>query len=597
VTPKRGSESADGLRQALWIAVATGLAAETYLPFARAGYFVASAGGLLWPCGIIVGLTGIIVLGLRAVPYVDRVVAAAAAVAGLFVCAIAVLNLLPPIARDELSYHLAMPALYLRAGRVFEVEFNDHAYYPMLLEMLYTPILAHLGENIAKYWHLAFGLASCAILLLYLRDRVRLQFAVLAAVLVLTTPTIAILAASAYVDLGLLLYGSVAIIALLRWAETEERVYFLIAALGAGCCASVKYNGMLVVLSLALAVALTAQKRGGWRTVGLALAFGMISLVPLMPWLIKNAWETGNPIFPLFNQALGGRPLPDHPQLDVFTGRRALYGEHWYDTALVPIRVFITGQAGDPGRFDGVFNPLYLLGAAAALSRGRPWRDRLLFAFAACFLVLVFFLAPFRSRYTVVILTPLAVLTAEALERWHRRAGRAAGIAVVAIATSAMVFNIAHFVQFWQSVDPLAYLSGRQSRTEFITRFVPEYPVTAYANAHLPAASLVYLAFLGDRGYYWNHRYTYDSYYSGIALRDTARQAADAQHIAAMLRESGTTHIACNDRLLVRYMRDNLSEMEYRCWQEFIQVYVKPMYVHKEFGLYRIVIDGSVMPP
>src|ERR1043166_9210808 len=49
------------------------------------------------------------------------------------------LCLVPPTARDELTHHLAIPRLYVRAGKIIEVPIAPYSYFPMLLEMLYTP--------------------------------------------------------------------------------------------------------------------------------------------------------------------------------------------------------------------------------------------------------------------------------------------------------------------------------------------------------------------------------------------------------------------------------------------------------------------------
>jgi hypothetical protein len=87
-----------------------------------------------------------------------------------------------------------------------------------------------------------------------------------------------------------------------------------------------------------------------------------MALLPLLPWLVKNAIDTGNPLFPLFSSVVGGRSLPRAPQVDVFTYRQALYGESWLDILLVPLRVFATGRDANPAQFDGVLNPIWLLG-------------------------------------------------------------------------------------------------------------------------------------------------------------------------------------------------------------------------------------------
>lgn len=575
----------DGLYISLWTAVSVGIFANAYLPIGYAGWCVRSAAGLLWPAAAGLGLAVIINRSLRHIEGHDLFTRVLLAFAALCVAALAILDLVPPIARDELTHHLAMPELYVRAGRIVEVPFADQAYYPMLLEMLYTPIVARGWEISAKYLHLGFGVASSALLLAYLHDRGHRALAVLSAVLLLTTPTVAVLAASAYVDLGLLFYTMVAVLAVLRWSETQRPSYFILSALGAGCAASVKYNGMLLIPLLGLFVLLVARERGTVAAMGLAIAFGLISLGPLLPWLIKNAAETGNPIFPLFNDAIGGRPLPDQPSIDVFTKRRLLYGESWLEIALTPIRLFVTGREGDPVRFDGVFNPLYLFAFAVSLLPAAERRERWLAGLAAVLLFTVVFLSTLRSRYAISVLVPLAVLVPSAvnvgLKRW-----RTATVAAIAIA---LLFNAWHLVMFWTSVDPLAYLSGRESRSEFITRFIPEYPIVEKANEMLPTAARVDLEFLGSRGYYWASSYTYDTYFSGTTLRDAIQESTTGDDVATKLRAKGITHLAAASGLLLRFLRDNLTEIEYKCWEDFAREHLRPVYDHQGFGLYEIV--------
>jgi hypothetical protein len=67
------------------------------------------------------------------------------------------LGFLPPTARDELTHHLAIPKLYARAGRIIEVPMAAYAYYPMLLDMLYTPLIYWGYDFIAKHIHALFG--------------------------------------------------------------------------------------------------------------------------------------------------------------------------------------------------------------------------------------------------------------------------------------------------------------------------------------------------------------------------------------------------------------------------------------------------------
>ncbi len=241
-----------------------------------------------------------------------------------------------------------------------------------------------------------------------------------------------------------------------------------------------------------------------------------------------------------------------------------------------------------------VFNPLFLLGFALAWRPGAARRDRLLAAFAAVLLPLTFFLQDLVARYAAIVLVPLAVLTAEGLERWwtDRPATRPA---LVGLAAGALLFNAAHFADFWRRTDPFAYLSGRQTRAEYVTRFVPEYPLAAYANTHLPANAVTYLAFLGSRAYYWERPFTYDNigYSEGSRLRDAARLATDARDIARRLSAGGISHLAAADRLLARSMRDNLSALELARWQQFTAQHLRLLYAANGFGLYAIDADDT----
>jgi hypothetical protein len=575
------------LDRSLWLAVGAGLLADLYLPFVLAGRGTASPFGLLWPGLVAAALVCIFCMALRGIDW-RGATAAIGVVGAFFVAAVMLLNLLPPVARDELTHHLAVPALFARAGRMYEIPFADQTFFPMLVTLLYTPLVAHAWESAAKYLHLAFGLGASALVCLYLRTRFSDREAVLGAVLLFTTPTVLVLGASAYVDLGLLFFAAVAVIALLRWSESPRASYLVIAGIGAGCAATVKYNGVLLVPLFAAAAILLAGERRGWAALRPALLVGAAGLVPLLPWLAKNLWLTGNPVYPLLQDFFGGRAVTPRPSIDPLTYRRVLYGESWLEIVAVPLRVFFTGREGDPARFDGSFNPILLLGFVAALLPAAARRTRVLAGLSFVVVLLVFLLTVFRSRYAVAALVPLAILAAGALGGAWSRGGswRAAATAAV---VGALVFNAAHLFAFVGRVDPFPYWRGEESRDRFIARFVPEHPVAAFANEHLPRDATVYLAFLGQRGYYWRRPYTYDFHYSGTKLRDAVEGASEVNEVAEVLHREGISHIASADALLARFLRDNLSDPGLERWRDFARAHLRLLLRRNGVSLYEIV--------
>ncbi|MEK6600897.1 MAG: hypothetical protein AABZ09_03360, partial [Candidatus Binatota bacterium] len=82
-----------------------------------------------------------------------------------------VLGFLPPTARDELTHHLAIPRLYVKAGRILEVPFAPYSYYPMLLDMLYTPWVRWGWDSIPKLIHGLYGFLTALLLYAYLSRR------------------------------------------------------------------------------------------------------------------------------------------------------------------------------------------------------------------------------------------------------------------------------------------------------------------------------------------------------------------------------------------------------------------------------------------
>ncbi len=51
----------------------------------------------------------------------------------IVICSIVLLSLVPPVSKDELVHHLAVPKLYLKHGGMIEIPFMPFSYYPMNL--------------------------------------------------------------------------------------------------------------------------------------------------------------------------------------------------------------------------------------------------------------------------------------------------------------------------------------------------------------------------------------------------------------------------------------------------------------------------------
>ena len=81
-----------------------------------------------------------------------------------------IFNLTPPISRDALIHHLAVPKLWLKHGEFYEIPWAEYSYYPMYINLLYTVCLYFKNDIVPKFIHLAFGLGTGWLIYSYLKE-------------------------------------------------------------------------------------------------------------------------------------------------------------------------------------------------------------------------------------------------------------------------------------------------------------------------------------------------------------------------------------------------------------------------------------------
>jgi len=82
------------------------------------------------------------------------------------------LNLTPPVSRDALIHHLAIPKLWLTHGGYYEMPWANFSYYPMNIDLLYLIPLYFKNDIAPKFIHFAFGFGTGLLVYQYLKNRV-----------------------------------------------------------------------------------------------------------------------------------------------------------------------------------------------------------------------------------------------------------------------------------------------------------------------------------------------------------------------------------------------------------------------------------------
>ena len=230
-----------------------------------------------------------------------------------------ILACVPPVSRDALTHHLALPKLYLQHGGMYEIPTFSFSYYPQNLDLLYIIPLYFGSDIIPKYIHFGFALITAWLIHSYLRQRLGSLYGVLGALVFLSLPIVIKLSITVYVDLGLICFSTAAIIHLLKWIENQFKLrYLLYSGVWCGLALGTKYNGLIVLFLLTVFVPFIYSKirHGDGRTefkgrsrslkwqmkaVGYSLLFFSVACLVFSPWMVRNYQWKKNPVYPLYN--------------------------------------------------------------------------------------------------------------------------------------------------------------------------------------------------------------------------------------------------------------------------------------------------------
>jgi hypothetical protein len=452
-------------------------------------------------------------------------------------------NLTPPISRDALIHHLAVPKLWLAHGGFYEMPWARFSYYPMNIDLLYLASLYFKNDIVPKFIHLAFGVGIGALVYRYLGTRFGRNWGLLGFLIFFSTPVVIRLATTAYVDLGMVFFSTASILAWIKWQDDNYRKtkWFIVSAICMGLAAGSKYNALIAwfFLNLMVVYYYSRNTQKGMQAVKFGIVFFVITLFVVSPWFIKNYIQTGNPIYPLLNNLFGfihdtGRAgssiaasIDGSWSSSIFQRRELVYGESFWEILLIPVRIFFQGKDSSPQYFDGVLNPILIVMLPFVFLKKDYSSDKLFFLlFSVFFLLMACFLTIIRIRYilpTIPFLAILSVMGIRNFVEWTERLSRPVshiGITIVSsIIVILIVFNLLYLKDYINTVKPARYVFHRETRDEFLARNIGHYPAVKYINENLPVDTRIYFMFIGRRGYYLDRPYLSDSTFGMTLLK------------------------------------------------------------------------------
>ena len=543
----------------------------------------------------------------------------------LLLCIEFILNLIPPISRDALIHHLAVPKLWLKHGGFYEMPWAEYSYYPMNINLIYL-IFLYLKNDIApKFIHLGFGLGTGGLIYFYLREKFDRNWALLGMIIFITTPIVVWLSTSAYIDLGMTFFTTGSVLAFIKWRDSEYSRFkwLLMSSFCMGIAVGSKYNALIAWFVVNLLV-MFIYVRDTNKQIG-ALKYGImffvITALVASPWYLKNYLQTGNPFYPLFNsffkllhhqtvqEVVYRQAIEKTGRISFFKMREILYGESFWETLLIPIRMFFQGKDNSYQYFQGSLNPILIIFLPFALLNKRYGKDKIFFlCFTIIFIFMAYFLTAKQVRYILPVLPFLAIIAVMGIKgvmdklkeetflyslKLGKKAKSMARILLFAVVAILLILNLLYLKNRINVIKPFPYVMGIETREAFLKRHLLHYDAVEYINNNLSGNAKIFTIFLGRRGYYLERNYKNEPSFGMNTIRQMVNSSTDEEKFMRYIQSMNVTHILMRTDLVDNYLKDNFSQEEIQRFSNLKKICWKKIYEENLYSVWDIQTHGD----
>jgi hypothetical protein len=283
--------------------------------------------------------------------------------------------------------------------------------------------------------------------------------------------------------------------------------------------------------------------------------------------------------------------------------REMLYGENLWETLLIPLRIFFQGQDNSVRYFDGVLNSVLIILSPFAFMNKSFYRDKLFFiSFTIFFILTVFFLEQKAFsmeqivRYILPVIPLLSILTVMGLVNiWNWAMKISIPFRNVLTAVLLIIFilimskNVFYIKNYYHNISPLSYISGIESKDEFITRHISSYPAIKYINTNTPDNARIRLVFLAGRGYYLDRIYSEGASYGIGDVSGLAANSQEDRSFQAYLHSLGCTHMLVRTDLYLKYLHDNYPLETVNQFLQRMSKATEMIYNANGYAVYRLI--------
>jgi hypothetical protein len=407
----------------------------------------------------------------------------------LFLLSDAFMAMAPLTGSDALHYHFTVPSLWLQHGfrPLFDLTLSFAVGQSHMLILLG---LALGSDHISLGLIFLGGVLSAAALYRLAREWMSLEGSLAVTLAFLLTPMVFWqMTVAGAPDIWMMFYCTAAVLAAARCIMAQSANWAFVSGFLAGAAGGSKYPAM--VIPIALCVLLLLETRSFRISLTSAFAAVVAGVWPLL----RNAWWTGDPVFPFLSRWLAPGNFNPYTFASVLADTRPAANHSgvisWVE---YPFRLVLEGQFYGVGHY---FGPLVLVFAPLLFYVYRPTP---LFRVTAGVWAAVFLTNIFTSQMARFLLPVFAIALAFAFAGAETIMKKGRPILRWACAATIVVFlffGAASYATYARDFLPAGL--GLEPREHFLQRLAPNYQEVSFVNSVLegkPGATLVFFRHL-----------------------------------------------------------------------------------------------------
>jgi hypothetical protein len=351
---------------------------------------------------------------------------------------------------------------------------------------------------------------------------------------------------SAYIDIGLALYCTLACLALWNWRSTGMCSWLVLAAVYSGFAAGSKYSAFFVIAALGLICIAESVRR---RSFSPALLYAAVTVAVAGPWYMRNLLVTGDPFFP-WGGPIFGYSFSSPPDLAGHVA--AMASKNREETLLSFLRLpwdLVFHQS--TFHREAPLSHIWIVAQPAVLFLGVRRKDTRTILFIASLYSFLWFFSLQQLHYLVPVLPLWSLLTSVLV--LNPLLARSRYLPRNSPVVAALGFFILSFSGWWWSLSfvhasgPVPVLS--EERDDFLAARLPSYPAYRLLNDRYESSYRLYALFDENMAYFADGGFMGDWFGPGsYQIIETAMRVGGSQGLYRALRKMKATHFLVSER-------------------------------------------------